>query len=873
MVNYSISFKIKDFSPKINSFSFNNFICLLVCEDFQLRIPFTDNNYQTSKQLLKNIRKDINYKLTIFDDKIRAIIGINDFIIPYKNIYKIKPNATYIYEKEIKFKISENTKIKLFGTLNNIDNMILTLSSKIYKTQKNRLNKNKADKNDIKNNFCLSPAITERASFIQKTNGNIIKAKSIIKKNKKYKNKEEFFSSESNRFISTNDCSGNHFNTYSIIDDINNNNTNAYINNISSIGNVSNQNYFCFNTASGKDDQINNKNNLYNLGFYKNKNIYNTNESNEILEMRTKLKKRICLSNEAINRNKAEEKKYLMKPNENKFLKRNIIIKSKTRNTFSSNPKNKNNLILSSEDEYNSLRNYNYKKLKIMKGDKNFYSCESYSNKQYINTESKKIKIKSITSSFSNNNIKERNKYILLNKDKYGILLNKKKKSISENSLNKVSSSKNKFSNNINSKEKNNKKKKSKKNFSRNILNNISYINKIENLKLNKENNLNNKLLNNKNNNNIKIRVTRKIKNKKNNIIIENNEEGKKELLKYNIKLSQYFILNNKNIKTIKINLNQKRRKLIQTKELFFSLIKKSNRLEEKKSKLFINKLVNYSKNKINKNIKQSLLQIKKKENSILQKIFNISSLNKDEIVRFAKNEKILEQKIFQLQLSLIKNLINHYGNISQIYTENNEDKEKKVKLQNILIKNKIVEKSKQNNIIDLVNLNKINKRVKKIIKNTFNNEVNYQYNIIKEVQEEKESEKENNISKRSNISSLVNDVSDEILFIDKKDSDEDNLNLDYDNRNKDEKNNISINIKNNYSNSNSIQDNNSIKGKDQDKNKKNLRKELIGMNKKKFKGKDLNFDEFDFDFYTNKKIKKENIFKIGFYNKRKKDC
>ena len=44
-------------------------------------------------------------------------------------------------------------------------------------------------------------------------------------------------------------------------------------------------------------------------------------------------------------------------------------------------------------------------------------------------------------------------------------------------------------------------------------------------------------------------------------------------------------------------------------------------------------------------------------------------------------------------------------------------------------------------------------------------------------------------------------------------------------------------------------------------------------MNKKKFKGKDLNFDEFDFDFYTNKKIKKENIFKIGFYNKRKKDC
>ena len=872
MANYSISFKIKDFSPKINSFTFNNFVCLLVYEDFQLRIPFIDNNYQNSKHLLKNIRRDIYYKLTIFDDKKKSLIGINDFIIPYKLLYRINTNMTYIYEKEIKFKISNNTKLKLFSTLKNIENILITLSSKIFKKQKNRLNKNKSDRNDIINNFYLSPAITERVSFIQKTQGNIIKTKSIIKKNKKSKNKDELISSESNRLISTNDLSGNHFNTYSIIDDIDSNNTNTYINNISSIANVFNQNYFCFNTTSGKDEQPKNKNNKYNLGFYINKNIYKSNESNEVLGIKNKLKKRIYLSNEVINKKKNEEKKTMAKHFKNSIINKNIIIKYKTRNTFSSYMNNKNKLMLNLEDECHSLRNENYKKWRLMKEDKNFHSCESYSNKQYINTESKRGVLKSITSSFSNNNIKERNKFIILNKDKSNKLLNKKKKYFSENSLNKVSLSKNKFNNNIKIKGKNNKMKKRTNNFSgNNVFNNIPHINTVENQKSSREkkNKLCNNILNNKSNN-IKIRVTRKIKNKNNNIIENKSEDEQKELLKYNIKLSRYFILNNNNIKSITINLNQKRKKFIQTKELFFSLLKKSSRLEEKKSKLFINKLINYSKNNINKNIRQPLLLIKKKENNIYQNIFRISPLSKDEIIHFGKNEKILQQKIFQLQLSLIKNLIDHYGNISQIFTEN-KDKNKKEKLRNILMKNNIFEKENKNNYIDLVSLNKINKKVKKIIKSTFNSDVNYQYNIIKEVQEEKESDKKSN---RSNISSLINDMSDEILFIDKKESYmEDNLNLNYVNRNKRVKNNNSINIKNNYSNSNSIQDNNSIKVKEHENNKKNLRKELIDMNKKKFKGKDLNFDEFDFDYYKKNKIKNENIFKIGFFTKRKKDC
>ena len=305
-------------------------------------------------------------------------------------------------------------------------------------------------------------------------------------------------------------------------------------------------------------------------------------------------------------------------------------------------------------------------------------------------------------------------------------------------------------------------------------------------------------------------------------------------------------------------------------KELFFSLLKASNRLDEKKSFLFINKFILYNiKNNITKKIKQPLKQIKHKEYKIYQKIFNFNDFQ-NEIIKYKNNEQLLEEKIFKLQLCIIKNLIKHYGNISQIFTD---DIYKKAKLKNILIKNNIIEKENKNNFIDLVSLSKINSSVKKIIKSTFNNDVNYKFNIIQEVQDEKESEKNSNIiNKTNNISSINNDdISDEILFIDKKESD---YNEDIINCNNIKTKNISNSI-NNFKNdySNSIRENSNIKKEDKKNIRKNIRKELIGINKKRFKGKDLNFEEFGFDYFENKKIqKKENIFKIGFFSKKKKD-
>ena len=83
MTNYSISFKIKDYNPKINSISYKDYICLLINGGFQIRIPIINEEYSNIKHEVKNIKSDLYYKITLLDNKIKTFISISDFCIPY----------------------------------------------------------------------------------------------------------------------------------------------------------------------------------------------------------------------------------------------------------------------------------------------------------------------------------------------------------------------------------------------------------------------------------------------------------------------------------------------------------------------------------------------------------------------------------------------------------------------------------------------------------------------------------------------------------------------------------------------------------------------------------------------------------------------
>ena len=902
MSNYLISFKIKDYIPKINSISFKNYLCILINGDFQIRIPLISNNYSFSKHELKNTKYDAFYKISLFDNKNKLLISTSDFIIPYKIFKKIN-NKSFIYDKEIKFLIGMKTKLKLFGSLNKIGDMLVIISAKIFKKTKNILSKS-----DIINDSLIR-GITEQASFSQrmKESQNLMRTKVVIQNNidkskSKNKNKkEDAFYSDSNRHISTNDLSGNPFNTFSINEDTENNN--------SSIGNKFFNNYYYFNTTSGKDELKRNKNLIEsnNLSEYKIKNndiCSDNNDEGKLLEKRNNIRKKLNFNNNYTSIIITDRKIQNIKKSAIKNKFKNKINKYKTRNYFYSHKNNNANILMSEDEGGNSMRWIRKKIIKMTNLDNNFNSCEIYSNRNHLSTDSKKNKNKIITSSSIHKNKIDKNKIISLSKGKYDKLLNNKKKYISENILNKAllsdrssmyqnignrSSShakrQKKFFKNIkievkineNKADIINKKNNKKDNIitKRETINNISSprLKKTEYIPSNKSKNNNSKeKANNINDNNFsKIKVNKMNKSSNdNNKIIEKNQI---ELKKYSIKLSEYFCLNNKNIKSIYLKFKEKVKRLNHTKELFASLLKKSNVLEEKKAKLLKDNFQsNKIKNCINKKIKIPLLQIKKKEFNIYQKLFNFSYNNKD-IFHYNNTEKLIYKKINNIQISLIKNLIDHYGNISQIYSD---DIIKKEKLKNILTRNNILESENKNHIVDLVSLNKINISVKNIIKNTFNNDVHYQFNIIKEVQEEKESEKNSNyINNSQNISNIVSSnaknsfMNDEILFIDKKESyyEEDS---NYKTKKKHIRNfeNNECNFKSN--NSNSILDSKiydkSIKEEDSYK-KKNIRKELIGMHKKKFKGKILNFDEFCFNCINNKNSKKENYLKMCISN------
>lgn len=929
MSEYSISFKVKDFNPKIKSISFKEYLCILINGDFQIRIPLTNNNYSLSKHELRGTKSDEYYKISLFDNKNKVLMSISDFIIPYSIFHKINQNNSFIYEKEIKFIIGKKTKLKLLGSFpsNKIGDISIAISAKIFKKSKKALSKHKSE---VINNYLICRT-TERNSYSQP---NLLQKKMGIKSHiSKYKyknkNKDDFFYSDSNRHISTNDMSGNHFNTFSMNEDTENN-TNININNNSSIGNLFSHKYYYFNTTSRKDKSKKNKNlienNLSEYTIRKGNIDTDISEVSKLLDKRNAIKKNINFNNNnnISNRFGTHGKTKNMKKTiiNSKALIRNSINKKKTRNSFNSYKMNKNeNHLISVDEGGKSVRFTKKKIIELTNVDSNFNSCDIHQNKNYLSTDAKKIKSKIISKPFAYKNKIDKNKIISLSKGKYDKLLNSKKKFISENILNRALLSdrsrmnqkmfdrssghlkrqKKIFKNikkkikiaennaNLNFNSKNNKKNENKSDY-KNSVTNISspLINKTEYISFNhskdnsskddKSRNKHDKICDDKI---FKIKVNKKQeKNTNLNEGIDSLEYSQSDLINYITKLSEYFILNNKNIKSIYLKYKDKIKRLNLTKELFVSLLKKSDALEEKKSNSIINNFQIYNvNNNINEKIKSRLILIKKKEFKIYQRILNYSYCDND-IKEYNTREKIFYEKIFNLQLGIIKNMISHYGNISQIYSD---DIEKKEKFKNFLTRYNIFETENKNHIIDLVSLNKINSSVKKIIKNTFNNDVYYQYNIIKEVQEEKESEKtsnyinnsqSHNISRSNFMSNSIYDVNDEILFIDKKESEyKDDLNC------KNKKNHSRNNAKNesNKSNgSNQIEENNSkiseqnIKEEDSYK-KKNMRKELIGMRKRKFKGKFLNFDEIGINCNSNKNSRKDNYLKISFFNKYNK--
>jgi len=786
MSNCLISFKIVDYNPKINSIPYKNFICLFICGDFKLKIPILNNNdFPNLKHQINCIQADINYKLSLVDINKKELIGLGDLVIPYKLIQKTKPNNSVIYRKQIKFLLGMRSKIKLFGSLNQIGDICLQICVKIFKKT------NKKISDDIKNHLFKNYKINNKAyklSLTNKTQKNrkLLNSFYNINNNKKYVKKynltnnkisNDFIkdkSSESNKYIYVNDLSNTDLNTFSSIDD----NSIENDKNFNNVTNIINYNYYWLNSSSGKDGIKNtNSRNIKE----RNNNFY---DLNDLFEKRNIIKKKLIF-----NRNKS----------------RDITTKNRISNTNKS-ISGIRNLLKNNTDIINykpkSKRGLNsYKKVAINLSNSKYNYCEESGDNYWLSKDDKSTNSKSIATRKKANKSDNSNKIILLSQTRDCKYYNKNKKQLTNN-MSSLMNDKfdmsfsiddekdivfhQKFfpntikNNNINSNSNNISffKLKSgnifrKKNYIKsrnNISNSIKSISTIE-INKNYNKNISHIFLQNKINN---IVINKSFDNKKINKKVTVNKIMnninynlyQNKIKNFDLKIYDFFTLNNIKIKSYKSQIEKNIRNLAYYQDLFLSTLKKSNRLEEKKSTALINNFILANiKNKINEKIKYRIFNTKKLEFKIYQKIFNVSYYDYD-IYLYRENKKKIDDKIMNIEMSMIKNIINQYGNISHIY---GDDMEKKQQLKKIFIKNGIQEKEEKdkNNFINVLTLNKINCSIEKIIKNTFNNNIKYKFNIIKE--EDKESE-------RSNIS--CNDTRDEIMFIDKEnESDDDNCN------------------------------------------------------------------------------------------------
>jgi hypothetical protein len=228
-----------------------------------------------------------------------------------------------------------------------------------------------------------------------------------------------------------------------------------------------------------------------------------------------------------------------------------------------------------------------------------------------------------------------------------------------------------------------------------------------------------------------------------NNISNEDNSYiEKEEIKKKYVNLIDFYSLLSKKLK--KTNKNN-----IDIAINFETIKEKYNYLQKQKNKLIQKIKTNESKQIINKSvyhnehkqIANKMINVKLKENSIYQNIFGPQfneeeTQNKIQILIMQKKEMIL---------NMIKNIVKFYGNISQIY---NNDRDKREKLKSILNKYGIKEKVK----IDLNYITHIHK------------ENNFEDKIITEVDEDKENEEddeekkdinENKFSRNTNIRNI----------------------------------------------------------------------------------------------------------------------
>ena len=743
MINCIVSLEIKNYEPQIFNINFPQPACLFQFDNFEGQISLNQIESQNIQHNIKNLNKDIKYKIKLINLSDSSLIGIFDFIIPFILLKKIPSNNILSYQKICSLTMLDETKRFLFGSLINASDIFFDVSANVqilnvYKKQNIFYYKNN------KNNCLTSPNIYIDNNKLKSTPSFSFLNHSLIK-NIPQTPKMEKKIYKNNLYLENIDYTYKN-EDYMLKTPSSENKSNNSSNNNNNIKTINNNNYY---------NNYNYNNIYYNDGF-KTKKFYHNTYSNFNKIQKNKMNNSNNLNTKENNKNRS-----------NKF---------KERNTLKNNTKNSH---LKYSLSFRETRINSRKNSLILNGNYN----ESFENKKIKNYNKSQINFHTI------GNIKENSKN---NSKKNNNIINKSKKFYSNNcnQNNNIKS----LSNSIIENGLNNDDKKIIEKFPVNITDYKNKNNKkliIENINdttnntkeintTNEDENYNNEY---KDENDISICQSVLLNN--NNIDNNKNEKLENDLcIVYNMlfnnidNFDQLYLKKNKNKKEFKnnifnsINLFIKFHELINVKILNLqnknkilkniykenafkkkNIIKKQNKLIQKNLENNINLFIRVNIDKtLNNSIKNKIIQTRKNEYKIFENIFNIQFFeNKQNF-----NNLMTDKEKIDLFLKVINILIQNFGNISQIYED---DEDNKIRLKALFFRYNIKEKEELNQY----NMNIINMNLNALV----NNEIN-KIKSIKEVDEDKEEDNtdeeneeeiNNNDNNNDNMEKKIEDI------------------------------------------------------------------------------------------------------------------
>ena len=755
-LSLSVKITIKNYLPKYKTIPYDNFVCLIKHNNnFISQIKLSnlhEQNFITHK--VESINSNIIYKFHIFDTIKRSLIGISHLCINFDKVKNLNINDTLTQEGNYKLIIDSITKRKFFDNITNMGDIFLVLVTEVkilnktlYEPNKgkNKLysinNENNAKNNNINNNdLNLTPKTFKKKQIIK-----------TMKSDYESLNLLDTFNDKSEFNTNTNIFKENDFNTfYQGTVTKKNKSTNKAKINLKNIIKYNNNKIYNFNNSYV--ELMSPKNNHINYSKRKNKN------------KNSKNKKKVSILN--LLEQKVDKTKY--KESIDNFIESNM--QSCTLYNFNKIRKD-NNIKNIKKKDYNTFNYFN--KLSCDKKEKNYRKsfCEQdFFRKKNINTikinlcgnneisTERKLKSKKRVNNFDYNKL---NTEIINNNN---IIFNNKNASININNINNniflqtevLSSTAQKLP-------------EKKKSLNKNILNNLNIKklstnkDKFKNIKsleqtrgtfspkLSLKIKLDENVLLTETNDNIKTRnkekINKKVMTPKGNKIKyiaisftneKNQEQINEELRQKFFGIFDCYSLLMKKIKNNYENNKEFQKKYDEIKERYNHLNKLKNKISDLKEENESKKIINHTYTHFEEEkLLTKMKSIKLKENSINDFIFGDIEKNTSTINKI--NELITQKK--STLLNLTKNIVKYYGNISQIY---NEDNDKKMKLIKILDKYDIKEKNKTN----LNYINYINKA------NNFNDKV------ITEVDEEKENEEECEESSKNHKNLILDDDS-----------------------------------------------------------------------------------------------------------------